>query len=194
MTPTVHLETARLRLRDWTDSDAEPFAAMNADPEVMAFMSRRLDRVQSDAFLAANRAAIAANGYGLYALEVKESGNFIGFVGLAKPAFEAPFLPATEIGWRLARPSWGKGLASEAARAVLRHAFETLGFDDLVSFTSVVNTRSRAVMERIGMTRDPAEDFLHPKLAPDNPLAPHVLYRIDRRQWLAREAAANLSR
>lgn len=184
MRPTVHLTTDRLLLRDWADEDAAPFATMNADPAVMEFFPNPLSRTESDALMASAQAAIAANGFGLHAVEVKETGAFIGFVGLARPHFEAHFTPAIEIGWRLARAAWGQGFATEAAHAVLHRAFGPLGLDALVSFTSVGNLRSRSVMERLGMTRDPADDFIHPSLPAGHSLAPHVLYRIDRKQRL----------
>lgn len=185
MTAGVHIETERLRLRNWTDADAEPFAAMNADPRVMEFFPAKLDRAASDALMAKLRANIERDGYGLYAAEIKKSRQFIGFVGLAVPNFDAPFMPATEIGWRLTRRSWGNGYASEAAAAVRDHAFRDRGFDGLVSFTAEWNVPSRRVMERIGMTHDPADDFIHPRLPPAHKLAPHVLYRISRRKWQA---------
>lgn len=180
MKPAVHLTTDRLLLRDWADEDAISFAAMNADPAVMEFFPRPISRTESDALLASARAAIAADGFGKYAVEVKETGAFVGYVGLARPQFEAHFTPAIEIGWRLARAAWGRGFATEAAGAVLNHAFGLLGLDALISFTTAGNFRSRRVMERLGMTRDPADDFTHPTLPADHPFAPHVLYRIDR--------------
>ncbi len=183
--PRVHIVTLRLKLREWTDADAEPFAAINRDPRVMEFFSHPLDRAESNAFLARNQAGIAANGYGLYAVEVKQSGAFIGYVGLAHPTFEAHFTPAVEIGWRLAREVWGHGYATEAARAVVAHAFGTLDLDALVSFTAEWNRPSRRVMEKIGMTHDPADDFLHPRLPPDHKLSRHVLYRLKREDWQA---------
>jgi RimJ/RimL family protein N-acetyltransferase len=185
MTPAVHIATERLLLRDWTDADAEPFARLNADPRVMEFFAARLDRAQSDAFLAHIRHGIAKRGYGLFATEVKASASFIGFVGLAPVDFAAAFAPATEIGWRLARESWGQGYASEAAAAVRDYAFTDLGLAELVSFTAEWNQPSRRVMERIGMTRDESGDFMHPKLPAAHKLAPHVLYRITRAEWKA---------
>ena len=178
MNPTIHIETERLRLRDWRDADALPFAAMNADRDVMEFFPALLERRQSDELMARIRSNIARDGFGLYAVEERATGAFIGFTGLAVPTFAASFTPATEIGWRLARNAWGKGYASEAAAAVRNHAFKALGFDALVSFTSQQNHRSRRVMERIGMTHDPADDFIHPGLPAGHELAPHVLYRI----------------
>jgi RimJ/RimL family protein N-acetyltransferase len=185
MEPRVHIVTSRLKLREWTDADRDPFAAINADPRVMEFFPRSLVRVESDAFLAHNQADIVANGYGLYAVEVKQTGQFIGYVGLARPTFEAHFTPAIEIGWRLARAAWGEGYATEAARAVAGHAFGVLGLDALVSFTAEWNRPSRRVMEKIGMTHDPADDFLHPRLPPDHKLSRHVLYRLSRANWQA---------
>src|SRR5580765_688159 len=164
MSPSVHIETGRLRLRDWTDADADPFATMNADPLVMEFFPASLEREQSDEFMARIRSNMARDGFGLYAVEEQATSAFIGFTGLAVPTFAAPFSPATEMGWRLARQAWGKGYASEAAAAVRDHAFEALRFDALVSFTSQKNHRSRRIMEKIGMTRDPVDDFIHPGL------------------------------
>jgi RimJ/RimL family protein N-acetyltransferase len=176
--PSIHIETERLRLRDWSDADAEPFAAMNADRCVMAFFPALLEREQSDELMARIRSNMARDGFGLYAVEERRTSLFIGFTGLAVATFAAPFTPATEIGWRLSRQAWGKGYASEAAAAVRDHAFEALGLAELVSFTSQQNYRSRRVMEKIGMTCDPADDFIHPGLPSGHELAPHVLYRI----------------
>jgi RimJ/RimL family protein N-acetyltransferase len=180
MTPNVHIETERLVLRDWTEADAAPFAAMNADPRVMEFFPKPLSREESDEALAGNQAQIDRNGYGKYATEESDKGRFIGYVGLAPVDPAMPFAPAMEVGWRLTRTSWGEGYATEAARAVVAHAFGTLGLPSLVSFTTEWNLRSRRVMEKIGMTRDPDGDFLHPALPPDHKLARHVLYRIRR--------------
>jgi ribosomal-protein-alanine N-acetyltransferase len=180
------LTTERLLLREWRESDRAPFAAMNADPEVMRLMTRPLDRAESDAFVDRIRAHWDADGHGLWAVERRDDGSFIGFVGLAEPTFAAAFTPAVEIGWRLARPAWGHGFATEAARAALGWGFEVLGLAEIVSFTTVANTRSRAVMERLGMTHDPAEDFLHPNLPEDHPIRPHVLYRLSRETWASR--------
>jgi RimJ/RimL family protein N-acetyltransferase len=183
MTARIHIETERLRLRDWTDADAVPFAEMNADPRVMEFFAKPLSRAESDAVMQNNRARLSEDGYGKYATVEKASGRFIGYVGLAPVDFPAPFAPAVEIGWRLARETWGQGFASEAATAVRDHAFSTLGFEELVSFTTEWNQPSRRVMEKIGMTRDPVEDFIYPKLPPGHKLARHVLYRINRERW-----------
>lgn len=178
MATGVHIETDRLVLRDWRDEDAEPFAALNADPRVMEFFVKRLEHAESDAMMARLRRFIADHGYGLYAVEERSTRRFIGYVGLCPVMFAAAFTPATEIGWRLARSAWGSGYATEGARAVLGHAFRRLGLTELVSFTAEWNLRSRRVMEKIGMSRDPTGDFLHPALPPDHKLALHVLYRI----------------
>lgn len=172
------IRTERLVLRQWIDADREPFALLNADPAVMEFFPSTLDRSQSDTFVDRVSGQLAERGWGLWAVE--SADGFIGFTGLSVPRFEAAFTPCIEIGWRLARTAWGRGFATEAARAVTAHAFDDLGLDELVSFTTVSNVRSRAVMERLGMTRDARDDFDHPLLATDDPLRPHVLYRLRR--------------
>jgi RimJ/RimL family protein N-acetyltransferase len=144
----------------------------------MEHFPERLSRRQSDDLIEKIESHFEANGYGLWALELRATGEFVGFTGLAKPAFEAHFTPAVEIGWRLARLAWGKGYATEAARAALAFGFEEVGLAEIVSFTTVANARSRAVMERIGMVRDPAEDFDHPGIPAGHPQRRHVLYRI----------------
>ena len=177
------LHTPRLRLRHWRASDLEPFAALNADPAVMEFMSGCLGRTESDALARRCEAEIARQGFGLWAAQRRDSGAFIGFVGLRVPSFEAPFTPCVEIGWRLARASWGKGLATEAGEECLRFAFESLVVEEVVSFTVPLNRRSRAVMERLGMSRDAAGDFDHPRIPAGHPLRRHVLYRLGREDW-----------
>jgi RimJ/RimL family protein N-acetyltransferase len=174
------METERLIMRRWREEDREPFAAMNADPEVMEHFPATLTREQSDAMVDKIEKQFDERGYSLWALELRESGRFIGFAGLAWQTFDMPFLPAAEIGWRLARPAWGHGYATEAARRAVDHAFTEAGLDEIISMTATRNTRSRAVMERLGMTRDPAEDFDHPSLPKDSPLLRHVLYRLKR--------------
>jgi RimJ/RimL family protein N-acetyltransferase len=174
------LDTARLVLRAWRDADKEPFAEFNADPRVMEFMPAPLTRNESDRFAERIAAAMVERGFGLYAAEHRASAAFIGFIGLAAPNFEAHFTPCVEIGWRIGAAYWGQGLATEGALAVARYAFETLRLPELVSFTTAANVRSRRVMEKIGMTRDPAEDFDHPRLPPGHPLRRHVLYRLPR--------------
>jgi len=175
----TELRNERLLLRQWRDEDRAPFAALNADPVVMEHFPSTMTREASDAFVDFNVAALAERGWGLWAVEVADTEAFIGFVGLNEPRFEAHFMPAVEIGWRLARDAWGDGYATEAARSALAYAFDELGLDDVVSFTTVENHRSRRVMERIGMTHDPADDFDHPRVTEER-LRRHVLYRLSR--------------
>ena len=177
------LSTPRLCLRQWRASDLGPFAALNADPLVMEFMGRCLSAAESDALARRSEAEIARQGWGFWATELRESAAFIGFVGLHVPSFEVPFTPCVEIGWRLERASWGNGFATEAARECLRFAFESLVLEEVVSFTVPVNRRSRAVMERLGMCRDAAGDFDHPRVPAGHPLRRHVLYRLRRTDW-----------
>ena len=172
------LVTERLILRRWRDEDREPFAALNGDPVVMEHFPARLSRTESDAFVDRIEEKFDANGYGLWAVEAKDTGEFIGFVGLNPVPFEAHFTPALEVGWRLARAAWGNGYASEGGRASLQFAFATVGVREVVSFTSTTNVRSQAVMRRLGMTHDPADDFDHPQLPDDDRLRRHVLYRV----------------
>ncbi len=171
------LRTDRLLLRPWQEADREPFAAMNADPAVVEFLLGPLTRAESDAMVERIEASFASKGYGLWAVEVIDGPPFLGYVGLWEPRFEAHFTPAVEIGWRLARAGWGHGYASEGARAALTYAFASLGLPEVVSFTAATNLRSRAVMERLGMVRNPSEDFEHPLVPADSPLRRHVLYR-----------------
>jgi RimJ/RimL family protein N-acetyltransferase len=175
--PTIH--TLRLQLRAWRDEDLPAFAALNADPRVVEFFPKALDRAESDALAGRIRDNFARRGFGLWAVEVPEVAEFIGCVGLSVPRFEAHFTPCVEIGWRLAHEHWGFGYATEAARAALAFGFAHLGLDEIVSFTVPANRRSRAVMERIGMTRTPADDFDHPNLPEGHPLRRHVLYRME---------------
>ncbi len=151
---------------------------MNADETVMEFYPATLNRRQSDALAMRCRRSMDEDGFGLYAVEVKSTRDFIGYVGFAKAEFAAAFTPAVEIGWRLAFRSWGNGYATETAKACVAHGFSELGFDELVSFTTRRNRRSIAVMERIGMLRNPEDDFEHPELPVGHKLRPHVLYRI----------------
>jgi RimJ/RimL family protein N-acetyltransferase len=174
------LETERTLLRPWRDEDRAPFAALNADPEVMACFERPLSTAESDALVGRIRAELDRRGAGLWAVERRdlESPCFVGFCGLSVPTFEAPFLPAVEVGWRLARSAWGHGLATEAARAAIAHGF-SIGLPEIVSFTSPRNTRSLRVMAKLGMRRDASGDFEHPRVSVGHPLRPHVLYRIE---------------
>ncbi len=177
MTFRCDLQMDRLCLRRWRPSDRAPFAALNADPRVMAYFPAPLSRDDSDALVTRIEAHFAQHGFGLWAVEIPHVVPFAGFIGLAIPRFTAHFTPCVEIGWRLAATHWGQGYATEGARAVLRFGFATLGLNEIVSFTVPANRRSRRVMERIGMTHNPSDDFDHPALPEGHPLRRHVLYR-----------------
>jgi RimJ/RimL family protein N-acetyltransferase len=176
----TELTTDRLLLRPWTDADREPFAAMNSDPAVMEYFPALMTREESDAFVDRIGAQLAEWGFGLWALEVRDTGRFIGFTGLSRPSFEAHFTPAVEIGWRLSKDAWGNGYATEAARAALAYGFGPAGLDEIVSFTATTNLPSQRVMQRIGMTHDESDDFDHPRVPAGHRLQRHVLYRITR--------------
>jgi RimJ/RimL family protein N-acetyltransferase len=175
------LRSERLLLRPWRESDRLPFRELNADPRVMEFMPELLTAEASDALLNRAQEHFSRHGFGPFAVELLDSGSFIGFIGLSVPAFDAPFMPAVEIGWRIAFEHWGKGLASEGARAALGFGFNDVGLEQVVSFTAPANLRSRRVMETLGMTHDPHDDFDHPNLPEGHPLRRHVLYRISNR-------------
>jgi len=189
----AELTTPRLLLRQWRDDDLAPFAALNADPEVMRHFPARMTRAQSDDFARFMHAAIERQGWGLWAVEVQDGALFIGFVGLNRPRFEAHFTPTTEVGWRLGRDHWGHGYATEAATAALTFAFDQLDCPEVVSFTATGNARSRRVMERLGMSHDPAEDFDNPNV-PEGPVRRHVLYRMPRERWLAADREPAITR
>lgn len=184
-TAPTSLTTERLLLRRWTDADREPFAALNADPRVMEHFPASMTREQSDAFVDRIVAGFEQRGFGLWAVQRKDTGGFIGFVGLSPAEFEASFTPAVEVGWRVAAEHWGQGFASEAARSAVADGFVRLGLDQIVSFTAVTNERSWRLMERIGMQRDEAGGFEHPNVEVGHPLRPHVLYRLTRERWEA---------
>ena len=177
------LTTGRLLLRAFRDADREAFAAMNADPLVMEHFPSTLDRAASDALMDRITDAWHADNLGLWACQRLVDGQFLGFAGLAWPTFVAHFTPAVEIGWRLARHAWGNGYATEAATASLEYGFDAAGLNEIVSFTVPANLRSSRVMERLGMTHDPADDFDHPRLPDGHPLRRHVLYRLSRTDW-----------
>lgn len=181
----TELLTPRLLLRLWKDADLDPLARMNADPEVMRHFPACLERGESAALIERCQAHFARHGFGLWALERRVDGAFIGFAGLGHMGFEAHFTPAIEIGWRLAREHWGQGFASEAARAALAHGFDERGMAQIVAFTALANLPSQRVMQAVGMQRDPADDFDHPALPPGHRLRRHLLYRLDRRRWQA---------
>ncbi len=184
MVELIEFDTERLRLRQWRAADREPFAALNADPKVMEFFPSILTHTESDNLARRCESLIAERGWGFWAVELKETHEFVGFVGLHVPTYELPFTPCVEVGWRLALQYWGKGLASEAARGALRVGFESLGLTEIVSFAAAGNLRSRAVMARLGM-QDAAETFEHPSIPVGNVLREHCLYRLSRECWLA---------
>jgi RimJ/RimL family protein N-acetyltransferase len=172
------MSSGRICLRRWRDADREPFAAMNSDARVMEFFRSSLTRAESDAMADRIEQHFGEHGFGLWAVEIRDVAPFIGFAGLAVARFRAPFTPCVEVGWRLAFAHWGHGYATQAARLALGYGFGTLALSDVVSFTSATNHRSRAVMERLGMRRDPAEDFDYPSSPEGHPLRRHVLYRL----------------
>jgi RimJ/RimL family protein N-acetyltransferase len=180
----IELDTPRLRLRQWRESDREPFAALNADPVVMEFFPSLQSRDASDASINAWQSQFASQGWSNWAVELRTSGEFLGFTGLSVPRRILPFSPCVEVGWRLARKHWGRGYAAEAARAALEVGFTPLALPEIVSFTLVRNVRSRAVMERIGMS-NANQDFEHPGVPESHSLRLHCLYRIRREEWAA---------
>jgi RimJ/RimL family protein N-acetyltransferase len=185
------LTTERLALRRWRASDRAHAAAMNADSRVMRFLGPLLTREQSEAHVDRLEAHFAEHGFGRWVVEARGVAEFAGWVGLQLPKPELPFGPCVEIGWRLAAEFWGRGYATEAARAALRFGFEQRALGEIVAFTTRDNAASRAVMERLGMRRDERGDFEHPALAPSDPLRPHVLYRLSRSAWDSRQGARN---
>ena len=180
----IEIETPRLLLRQWRAADREPFAALNADPVVMAHFPAPLTREESDSIADRCERLIAERGWGAWVTEIKATGEFIGFVGLHVPQDDLPLSPCVEVLWRLARAHWRHGFATEAARGALRVGFETLRLPEIVSFTVPSNSRSRAVMERLGMQMD-AATFEHPSLPAGHALRTHVSYRLSRERWLS---------
>ncbi len=178
MTEPMEFETQRILLRQWKPTDRAPFAALNSDPRVMEFFPAPLSRAESDMTADRCESLIHERGWGFWAAELKESGAFIGFVGLHIPSAQLPFFPCVEVGWRLAFQHWGKGFATEAARGALQIGFATLGFQEIVSFTAVGNRRSRAVMERLNMRE--SGTFEHPLVPDGSSLRLHCLYRLPR--------------
>jgi RimJ/RimL family protein N-acetyltransferase len=171
------IETERLILRRWRTDDVESFAAMNADPRVMEFYPKKLNRAETEKMIDTIEERIERDGFGMWATELRQTGQLIGFIGLNVPSYPLPFSPCVEIGWRLAFDHWGQGYAQEGARAALKFGFDTAGLAEIVAFTAEINGRSRRVMERIGMTYDAAGDFDHPHVLNDDRLRRHVLYR-----------------
>jgi RimJ/RimL family protein N-acetyltransferase len=177
------LRTERLRLRRWTDEDRDVFAQISADPEVMRYRLAPLSRHESDALIDETEASFDRNGFGLWAVERIEDGRLLGFTGFGTSTFDAAFCPAVDIGWTLARDMWGHGYATEGAVAALDFAFDHLQLDEVVAHTTQLNERSRAVMGRLGMTHDPADDFDAPWYQPENPRRRFVLYRLKVTDW-----------
>ena len=177
---SVEIRTDRLRLRRWLPTDRVPFAALNADPRVAEHLPGPLSRAASDALAARIEAHFSEHGFGLWAVEIENITPFAGFIGLSVPGFAAHFTPCVEIGWRMASQYWRFGYATEGARAALAYGFETLGLDEIVSFTVTANLPSRRVMEKLGMSHRSADDFDHPALPEGSPLRRHILYRISR--------------
>jgi RimJ/RimL family protein N-acetyltransferase len=192
MTTIVTLRTDRLFLRPWRDSDRASFAAMNADPKVMEHFPAVSTREESDAAFDRILSRMNEQGFGLWAVEVPGVAEFIGFTGL-NPADTVIGRPVLEIGWRLVAEHWGHGYATEAARASLAHAFLGLGRDEVVSFTTTANERSRHVMEKLGMVRLPEDDFDHPGVPSSWSGRRHVLYRITRERWRSTTAGLPLT-
>ncbi len=176
--------TQRLILRPWKESDLEPFAALNNDPRVMEFYASTLSREESDALAKKFQNEFAQRGYGHWAVEVPEKADFIGYIGLNYWNLEASFAPCIDIGWRLAVEHWGQGYATEGASAALKYGFEVFKFPEIVSMATIENTKSHRLMERLGMKRNPSEDFEHPKVPKGNPLSWRVLYRLKQERWL----------
>jgi RimJ/RimL family protein N-acetyltransferase len=182
---SIAASTGRLILREWRSEDREPFARMNADPKVMEFQPGVLSHQESNAFVDRIEAHFRQRGFCLYAAELRHDQRFIGFIGIHVPNFESAFMPCVEIGWRLAPDVWGQGLATEGGKEVVRQAFTRLGLDELVSFTACINARARHLIEKMGMSRNPIEDFEHPKVAEGHVLRQHVLYRLRRSDWMS---------
>ena len=177
------ITTARLQLRLWRDEDLEPFAALNADRRVREFFPSIQTHEESAESMRYIRDHFQRHGFGLWAVDVIGGPAFIGFIGLAVPAFDAPFMPCVELGYRLAFEHWGRGYATEGARAAIAVGFGALGLDEIVALTAVGNERSRRVMERVGMTRHAGDDFDHPNIVAGHPLRRHVLYRLTAPDW-----------
>jgi RimJ/RimL family protein N-acetyltransferase len=176
------IDTPRLLLREWRDEDLEPFSLLNADERVCEFLGKTFTPEESRAMIERYQAHFREHGFGIWAVEVKHGPAFIGYTGLWIQSFQAHFTPCIEIGWRLSFEYWGKGYATEAAKAVLNHAFTQLGIDEIVAFTVPKNGRSRAVMEKIGMKRDLHGDFDDPELPANHHLSRQVLYRVQSTQ------------
>jgi len=186
----MELRTRRLLLRQWKDSDYDAWATMNADEQVRKYFPKVLTRAEADGEADRIRANIAQRGWGMWELEVPGVHPFAGFVGLSVPAIDVAWMPAVEVGWRLARDAWGNGYATEGAQAALHFAFDELALDEVVAMSVVPNTPSHRVMDRIGMIRDDSADFDHPRVPQDWALKRHILHRIPRSTWAKKSALA----
>jgi len=186
----MKIKTERLILRRFTPADTAAMIAINADPRVMEWFPATMTSDQTEAMLSNANAHWETHGFGRFALETRDTNQFIGFTGLTVPPYDTPANPCVEVGWRLSPAAWGKGYASEAARACLQWGFTDLGLDEIVSFTAIQNTRSTAVMERLNMTRSDTDNFDHPMLPTSSPLLRHVLYRLSHKRWLDLGASA----
>lgn len=176
----IYLETSRLLIRDWIETDLEPFKLLNADVQVMQYFPKTLTHDETDIFYEMIQAEFRKHGFGLYAIEVKDNKEFIGFIGFHLATFNADFTPCREIGWRLKKDAWGKGYATEGAKACLEYGMKQLGFNEVYSFTAEINKPSHHVMEKIGLRF--VKDFNHPQIVSGSPLVKHVLYHISRKK------------
>ena len=186
----VELKTPRTLLRQWKAEDFKPFAALNADPKVNEFYPSVLETDRSNSIADRFKSLIEENGWGFWAVELIEEKRFIGFVGLNRPDYELPVKPCLEVGWRLATQYWGRGLATEAATEAINYGFNSLEDEQIYAFTSVSNKRSRAVMERLGM-QNMQSNFNHPMLAECPALIEHVLYKVNKKDWLPSKITQN---
>lgn len=184
--PHLELRTCRLRLRAWRDDDLPRFADLNADAEVNQYLLGPRTRLESDTLVRRISEHHNREGFGFWAVEAPGVASFVGMVGLSRPSYTAPFTPCVEVGWRIARRYWGQGFATEAAERAIEFGFATLDLQEIVALTVPANTRSRAVMAKLGMTRTPSDDFSHPHVPPGHALERHVLYRLQKEVWRAR--------
>jgi len=180
----MELNTERLLLRQWKQEDFAPFAELNSDSDVMEYFPSTLSPEQSDDLARLAQKLIAERGWGIWAIELITTGDFIGFVGLHYPDDDLPFTPCVEIAWRLRKQFWGKGYATEAAKESLSFAFSTLQLDEVFAYTAVTNVRSRSVMERLGL-HNTDQNFEHPNLPKGHPLSEHVVYKLSKQTWSA---------
>ena len=180
----MSLVTQRLLLRPWQDADRQPFADLSADPEVMRFLLPIDGRAATDVWIDRQMAHLAEHGFCFWAVAERDSGAFVGAIGLLHVSYQAHFTPAVEVGWRVARRFWGRGYAPEGATASLRFAFEVRGLEEIVANTAPANANSRRVMQKLNMIRDPADDYDHPRMPSGHPLQRQVLYRMRKSDWL----------